>query len=359
MNLRIHPTTLLLGLVALAGGCEVPTGEQDVCEVREAATGASNAGVTVTGKITSGATLVVPKTLPLEVKGKLIETTVLIERLEVGGVLADATKENFQEWTAKLGDADLERSRDGDEAKIDVIAYDLCGAAYAIDHMSVPLWPSPGVTVADLDMTVEPPPGGECSLPASGNVGSVVRVTASAASLGGKVTLRATRGTFASSGAASVDLVLHEEDGHIGAHDTFLPNAAGTAFLTASADGSTQKEGTLLITAAPEISGTTDAALEGQTYQLQIRTFGNLDSCYAQSPQPKIVTFQAVSPPLGVIDGVTKVKASPLECSSLELLRVNAVFGTPVAAGTKVSLHCFDTWGQEVTGTLTVAAPKP
>lgn len=348
MRRQAQQLALLCALAAVVTSCEVPSEQTEFCDGEDTT-------IAVTGAITAGRTDLVPKVLPIEVKGKLT-SAYLVQALTVGGVPADGVAANYADWSVKLGEAELEANRDGDLAQIDVVATDLCGKPHTVDSMQIPLWPSPGVTVSGLDMSLTILPEGECSLPASGSSSAIVRVTASAASLRGKVTLSATRGSFAG-GGATVDLLLAKDGQDTSATAYFIPSSAGAALITAAVDGSTVKAVTLLVTAAPEMLPATLTAKAGSTYNLQVRTRGNLATCFAQAPQPGVVTFAAVSPDFGTIDGVTSIEADVVSCQDLEIVQIQAKLDPAAPSGATATLHCTDTFGQESTATLTVAPP--
>ncbi len=348
MRCQAQQIAILCALAAVVASCEIPSEQTEFCDSEEPT-------VAVTGAITSGRTDLVPKVLPIEVKGKLA-SAYLVQALTVGGVPADGAAANFTDWTVKLGEAELEAKREGDFAQIDVVATDLCGGQHTVDSTKIPLWPAPLVTVSGLDMSLAILPEGECSLPANGSSSAIVRVTASAASLGAKVTLSGTRGTFAG-GTATVELLLAKDGQGTSATAYYIPSSAGTALITAAADGSTAKALSFPVTAAPEILPATVTAKAGGTYNLDVRTRGNLATCFAQTPQPGIVTFAAISPDFGTIDGVTSVEAEIVSCQDLEVVKVQAKLDPAAPSGATATLHCTDTFGQEATATLTVAPP--
>jgi hypothetical protein len=351
--MRLSRTSILLLPAALSAllafaGCQVAASESGGCD----GTGGSPP---VTGTVTKGKEFL-PGTAapsPLEVDVR-IQADVALSGITIGTVNADLSDANLSIWKANLYATDLEQSRIGDEAVLDVTATDLCGGSHPIDTLHVPLGPAPGVLVSDLSLSVTLSPSWECSLPADQSAPALVEVHASKASAGAVVTLQASQGTF-TGGMAKLDLTLlpNGDDAAISAY--FLPATAGAAVLGASAKGALAKPMVFPVVDKPAIDAPAGPLARDAIYSTTVRSRGNLVSCSVEQVFSGAATVEIVDPPLGVVTGSTNVKRAPVSCAEPESLTVTVTFATGAPDGAAVTLRCFDGFNQEGHATFAVA----
>jgi hypothetical protein len=294
---------VLIGLLALAG-CVVDS-QSAPCEGGVAAS--------VTGEITEGKEVrpgIEPQ-LPHKV-AVLIRSDTLIQEVRVGDVPARLVDVAGQRWEAQLFQADLEAHRQADHvSRLDVVATDLCDTRHPIDQASIALGPAPGVAVSELAIAAEHVPDWECSVPVASGVTPLIRVTASPASAGASVTVRASSGSF-SGGSAEQTLMLVDAGDHAQATTFFLPGAAGTAVITAAGKGATAAPLVVRVVDGPSITAPATALQRGLGYGVTVSTTGNLETCLVEEVVAGAAIVTAIEPALGVISGQASVRAEPV-----------------------------------------------
>jgi hypothetical protein len=314
----------------------------------------------VTGEITQGKVVLPGSELVLPHKVVvLIHSDVLIDGVTVGGTPARLTDAALQQWEALLSQADLERNRaqGAAEAALEVSAIDLCKTSHPIETAMIALGPSPNIAVSELELAEQHEPMSDCSIPTGGSVRPILRVTASIASVGAKVTVRASQGLFAE-GTASAELTLANANTRAEAMTFFVPgDAPGTAVITASGKGSTATPIVFHVVDRPVIAAPTTALERDVTYHATVSTLGNLESCLVEAAVTGAATVTIVEPDLGVITDVTSVREDPLSCAGIERVRVAVRFEASAPAGAAVTLRCFDTYGRDQSKTFTIAPP--
>jgi len=333
-----------------ATGCEaLSEAERDACE-DPASVGAVTGVVTQGKDPKAGASL----TFPYKV-GVRVESDVLVRSVYVGSVLAKLTDATRFEWEAQLYEQDLEQARVGDEAKLKVVATDLCGTSYPIDEVVLPLGPAPGVLVSDLVLSAVLSPSWECSVPQDQSAPALVRVAASKASAGAKVTVEASQGKFVG-GAAKLELSLVAAGDHAEATTYFVPEKQGSVVLSAYAKGATAEPVVLPVVAAPEMVAPTTTLKRGEPHVVTVRSRGNLASCLTEEVIAGAAEVTIVDPPLGPLVGVMSVKRDPVSCDEVEALRVQVTFASTAPEGAAVTLRCWDSFSQEANVTLKAAS---
>jgi hypothetical protein len=314
----------------------------------------------VTGDITEGKEVLpgIEPRLPHKVV-VLIRSDVLIQEVRVGDVPARLIDAAGQRWEAQLFQADLEAHRQADSvSRLDVVATDLCDTSHPIDQVAVALGPAPGVSVSELAITEEHAPDWECSVPIAGGVTPLIRVTASPASVGASVTVRASSGSFAG-GSGEQTLTLIDAGDRAQATTFFLPGAAGTAVITAAGKGATATPLAVRVVDRPSITAPATALQRGLGYGVTVSTAGNLETCLVEEVVPGAAIVTAIEPALGIISGQTSVRADPVSCDSEERLRLTVQFVDDAPDEAAVTLRCFDTYGQAAQATFAVAPAAP
>lgn len=327
------------------------------CQLSEEATVCDDTAVAApAGEITQGeAPLTVKVSAPYTVRG-VLRSKRAIDLLTIGGVPASnaAAGTNFSSWTVTLQAPDLEanRTEGTSEAKLDVVAYDVCGDATDIASTSLNIGPSTGVPVKNLTLEVQIPKD-ECYLPASKGASALVRVAADREFAGASVTL------FASAGTLSATTVQLLDDGvQASSFVTFTTETPGIATLSAVGQGAPAEPVEILVAGAPTVSPTQEAAIRGISSSVYVTSHGNLDTCMVERTYPSNTKVTLVKPKLGVVTSSKSVNSKDHDCTTAETLRFQVLFDVNTPDGATVTIRCDDTFLQEGEATVTVAV-KP
>lgn len=339
----------LLGWVLLLAVARcVPQGEKSLC----GPDGGAVLPVSVSGGFREGKGVLPGTTLPEPFPVvATIRTDVLLTDVTIGGAIATPRAGSAVDWEAKLYRGDLERNREGGSARLRIIARDVCGTEHRLDDEAVvPLGPTPGATVSDLDLQVGLVPEGACSLPANGSVQPLVRVTASSASEGATVSLSASRGTFAGAGG-TVDLALRAAgDGGVEQTAFFLPpQTPGFVTLAASAKGAAAVVLTVPVVGAPAFEAPVTRLPRGVEYEARARSTGNLSHCSIEPVPAGVATVVMVDPPLGPVTGTVSVARMPASCDGFEEALFKVAFAANAPDAGALVVRCADTHAQEAT----------
>ena len=338
-------SVLLFSLLVL--GCTPPT------EAEECTATVDGGASPVHGEIIEGKEGAPGATLSGPHKGVvLVHTTIPIVEVRVGGVPARLTSVGEQRWEAQLFTNDLEAHRENGLAQLDVIATDRCGRNYTLDTASIALGPAPGIAVTGLVITESHTPA-ECYVPSGGVNASLVDVTAELASTGAKVTLHASQGLF-DDGTATREVVLVNAGAKAHASAFFVPGAAGSATLTATALGASADPVSLLVVDAPTLTGPTNPMVRGVTYTTTVTTAGNLDTCVIEEIVAGAATVNELEPTAGPVTGTVSIRQSPMSCTALERARFSITFDAAAPDGAAVTLRCYDTYNRSVASTFAV-----
>jgi hypothetical protein len=340
---------LVIGGVAVVAGALSEVACVDNSEVSICDRGAG----TPTGRITTPATTTqTPVTIPYTVSGVIDYPGVAVDYVTVAGVPATATDTNFSVWTAQLGKDVLEANRMGDDAQIVVKARTVCSGPNdetTIATQLVPIGPNPQTPITGLTVTIDPPSGDSCYLPANGSAATTVEISADMPFARASVNVAATNGVLSPSGSVTLNPSAK--------YDLFLTGSAqGTAVVTASSGGVTAASKSILVAAAPLIANAGGSAVRGVDYSLYVTSLGKLLDCRAEASDPSTVTLTATG--IGAISttGTTSVKAANApDCSVVTTLQIDVLFMAAAADGAEVTLSCRDTYLQEGSATVTVA----
>lgn len=341
-------TTAILSIVLI--GCAVPKTEQAECS--------SDAPADIHGEIVEGkevplgTTVVVPHKVAV-----LVHTEIPIVEVRVGGVPARLSSVAEQRWEAQLFTNDLEEHRENDVANMEVVALDRCGHTYTLDSASIALGPAPGIAVKDLVVTESHTPA-ECYVPSGGSNASLLDVAAQLASTGAKVTLHASGGAF-DNGTATREVTLTNGGTDARASTFYVPGTAGTATITAIANGATATPISLLVVDPPAFTGPSGALVRGVTYTATFSTAGNLDSCVIEEVVTGAASVNELEPDAGPVTGTVSVHQTPMSCAALERARFSVAFGSAAPDGAAVTIRCYDTYSRVVSGTFTVQPLPP
>jgi hypothetical protein len=238
--------------------------------------------------------------------------------------------------------------------------YDACNREKdAKTDLVVPLGASPNAKVSDLALSVTFAPKTECALPTNQTAQAFVAVTASAASAGASVTIATSSGTFAG-GATSLQLKLQPASGISASPGTyFIPGPAGTALISAYAEGATPVLRSVPIVAPPTVAAPVVSLRRDIEYPATVETAGNLQNCIVEkvSPSSSVVKITDPEALAGEIRGDASVKEAALSCSEREQLALSVSFTKDAPDDAAVTLRCFDTFGQQGSLTFKVAPP--
>lgn len=352
-RLRPSASTRLMTLLGLLVACASPESMNPCLDDK---------AVQVSGGFTEGKGSLPgsppPSTFPFRTSA-VVESDYYIERVTIGGTPA-AFNASEGEWEAMQYPADLERNRDGSVARLSIRATDLCGREHVLeDQAIVPLGPAPGLSVQDLAIQVELVPSMECSLPVSGRVQPLVRVTASAASAGAAVKLTANQGTF-SSETATQELTLVASGDRAERTTFYSPEKVGYAVITASASGVTAIPRVIPVVGPPEFIDPTTTLERGVTHTVTVRSSGNLATCVVDAQVSGAATVTFLEPALGTYNGgIVDVSRTPVACDAPEYVRVQLAFAADAPDGSAVTLSCTDSFAQENHVTFRVAQTDP
>lgn len=328
-----------------------------VCKGDDAGTnGVVSGEITVGKQLVAGSELVLPYKVVV-----LLHSNVLIDRVTVGGTPARLTDATLQQWEALLAQSDLEANRapGASEAALAVSAIDLCGTPHPIETANVALGPSANIAVSDLTILERHDPADDCSIPTGGSIRPLLRFTASAASVGSKITVGTSLGLLAE-GTTTADLMLTNAGDHAEAMTFLVPGeVAGTAVITARGKGDTATPAVLHIVAGPVISAPVTSLQRGVAYNATISSLGNLDRCVIEESNTGFATVTVIEPDVGVITDVKSIREKLLACDTIELDRVSVRFSPATPDGAAVTLRCFDTYGRDQAKTFTVAPAQP
>lgn len=334
--------------VLAVAGC-VAASERDHCP--PSGTPAEAPGQIVEGRaVAAGALPVFPYKVAVAVRPERPLTSVAIDKLPMA--LVNNTQQQ-QRWELLLTAADFEGLREGDQAHIEVIATDDCGNTATVDETDLPIGPG---SVEQLDLVPELPVG-ECGVPSDGSASALLRVTATKASAGAKVTVRASQGVL-SGGTATQELTLVAADTRSEATTFFTSNAPGRAVLTASATGVPAAPKTVTSLGPPVVAGPTAALRRGTTYTVTFRSDGNLDRCQLDEVVTGAAVVTLLEPNLGQLTGERSVRVDAA-CATPERVQIAVAFGAGTPDGASVTLRCFDTFGRAAFQTLTVESTPP
>lgn len=347
-------SSIVFGLVLAAAGCVVES-ERD-CP--------ADVGIAdVTGVITEGKSVTEPAALTLPHKVVVaIDSKRAVRSVTVGGQPARLTDntQQLQRWEALLDRVELEanQAEGSDIAVLGVIVTDVCGGTATLGaRATIALGPRPNLQVMGLTLDPVVEPDGEC-LPSGGTASARVLVTATLASRGAKVTLRASQGHFAN-GAGTIELPLAAAATRSEATTYFTADTPGSAILSASAPGANQEPRVLTIAGPPAMTGPDAPLRRGLAYTTTVTTAGNLDRCAIEEVIEGAATVTLTHPNLGRILGERSVRESPLSCAALEVVQASVRFDAGAPDGSAVTLRCFDTHRRHVHMTYRVEALPP
>lgn len=218
------------------------------------------------------------------------------------------------------------------------------------------LGPTPEKPIENLTLEVIPTPSDECYLPESGGL-ALVRVTASAASAGATVTVKANQGELSGSTGddISTKLVLQANGGVSIAEAYFAPAKAGLVLFTAGGNGATAAPVTIPVVAAPEVDGPSAPLARNVTSTLSFRTEGNFEVCEISETAAGAADVFLLVPNLGKLVGSASVLQTPKACSATEIVNLSVRFAPSTPDGAKVVIRCRDTFGQVVPAVVSVA----
>ncbi len=320
---------------------------------------------------------------------------VAIRSLTVGGVAADSKEPNYASWSVTLQPADLEANRvTGTEyARIQVVAFDVCGNSHYVDSTLLRIGADPK---AGLSLSASKPEGTECYLPANGAAATTVTIVAGPDYADAVVTLAASAGTF-----SLPSPTLEQGSGDLVSAQSYFTYsgmavpavAAGTSVvvtLSASSEGSVSAPHTILVAGAPRILPNSPTPLvygQGASLTFHADTKGRLASCYLEvsgpgtgGPGVKKTATEVCLPPYACAtilggstswddskpaNGVLQATAlTPPKCNDKvddyainptgDTFDVQLTFEDATPSGTQATLRCVDAFGQEGSSTVIV-----